>query len=342
MALRGCCKRGRLALTRHEQKGLAYENAFSGATSFLQAPLREGSRGSRSRESPASPSTRRCTNSPPGCRLGPRAIREASRPSAVRPALWLGATTQLSAVPHRRHARHRLRLRPLRRGAGPDRGPCGGHTRGRGGPRQPWGATIPDQPAASARPRRRHGPLSLFQFDAHSDTWADDDAPASDHGTMFYKAVKEGGDAPRDSRSGRHPHNNPDTLGHRPDRRAQRASATARSPWRSVFAGSSGTRPVYLSLRYRRARSPTAAPGTGTPVWAASTRHRPRSSCATSPASTSWAATSSRSLHPRHHGGDGGIAGAHVALEMICLWGWTRRPAKRHLRRGRHHICRAP
>lgn len=37
----------------------------------------------------------------------------------------------------------------------------------------------------------KHGPLSLIQFDAHSDTWRDD-TPRIDHGTMFYKAVKEG------------------------------------------------------------------------------------------------------------------------------------------------------
>lgn len=34
-----------------------------------------------------------------------------------------------------------------------------------------------------------HGPLSLIHFDAHSDTWIDEDL---NHGTMFYHALKEG------------------------------------------------------------------------------------------------------------------------------------------------------
>jgi agmatinase len=37
----------------------------------------------------------------------------------------------------------------------------------------------------------KHGPLSLIHFDAHSDTWEDEDGRI-DHGTMFYHAAKEG------------------------------------------------------------------------------------------------------------------------------------------------------
>lgn len=36
---------------------------------------------------------------------------------------------------------------------------------------------------------KKFGPLSLIHFDAHSDTWVDDDL---NHGTMFYHAVNEG------------------------------------------------------------------------------------------------------------------------------------------------------
>ncbi len=38
---------------------------------------------------------------------------------------------------------------------------------------------------------RKHGPLSLIQFDAHSDTWTDNSSRI-DHGTMFYRAAKDG------------------------------------------------------------------------------------------------------------------------------------------------------
>ena len=37
----------------------------------------------------------------------------------------------------------------------------------------------------------RHGPVALVQFDAHQDTWDDEDG-AVDHGTMITRAVKEG------------------------------------------------------------------------------------------------------------------------------------------------------
>ena len=37
----------------------------------------------------------------------------------------------------------------------------------------------------------RHGPLALIHFDAHSDTWSDEDGRV-DHGTMFFHAVREG------------------------------------------------------------------------------------------------------------------------------------------------------
>jgi len=36
---------------------------------------------------------------------------------------------------------------------------------------------------------KKHGPLALIHFDAHSDTWVHEDL---NHGTMFYHAIKEG------------------------------------------------------------------------------------------------------------------------------------------------------
>ncbi|SUX28797.1 Agmatinase [Chromobacterium vaccinii] len=35
-------------------------------------------------------------------------------------------------------------------------------------------------------------PLALLHFDAHCDTWPDGSPDSLNHGTMFYKAVKEG------------------------------------------------------------------------------------------------------------------------------------------------------
>ena len=58
----------------------------------------------------------------------------------------------------------------------------------------------------------RHGPLSLIQIDAHSDTW--EDAPGRiDHGTMLWHAVREGLVVPETSvQVGIRTHN-PDPLG---------------------------------------------------------------------------------------------------------------------------------
>jgi agmatinase len=39
---------------------------------------------------------------------------------------------------------------------------------------------------------RKHGALSLIHFDAHSDTWPDEEGKRIDHGTMFWHAAKEG------------------------------------------------------------------------------------------------------------------------------------------------------
>ena len=37
----------------------------------------------------------------------------------------------------------------------------------------------------------QHGPISLIQIDAHSDTW-EENSRRLDHGSMFYQASKEG------------------------------------------------------------------------------------------------------------------------------------------------------
>ena len=45
---------------------------------------------------------------------------------------------------------------------------------------------------------KKHGPVSLLHFDAHTDTWNDEDGRI-DHGTMFFHAVKEGLVIPEES-----------------------------------------------------------------------------------------------------------------------------------------------
>jgi agmatinase len=46
-------------------------------------------------------------------------------------------------------------------------------------------------PLIKAHARKHGAPLSLLHFDAHSDSWNDEEGRV-DHGTMFYHTVKEG------------------------------------------------------------------------------------------------------------------------------------------------------
>jgi agmatinase len=47
-------------------------------------------------------------------------------------------------------------------------------------------------PLLKAHAEKYGAPLSLIHFDAHCDTWADDEPNSLNHGTMFYKAIKDG------------------------------------------------------------------------------------------------------------------------------------------------------
>ncbi len=108
-----------------------------------------------------------------------------------------------------------------------------------------------------------HGPLSLVQFDAHSDTWADENGRV-DHGTMFYHAVRQGAvDPTRSVQTGIRTTNDA-TLGfttiHAPTVHEQGAETVARRIREVV-----GDHPVYLTFDID-CLDPAFAPGTGTPV----------------------------------------------------------------------------
>ena len=168
----------------------------------------------------------------------------------------------------------------------------------------------------------KYGPMALIQFDAHSDTWPDDDMERIDHGTMFYKAVKMGLiDVERSVQIGIRT-TNTETLGistidarfvheHGP-------VATARRVKQIV-----GDAPAYLTFDID-CLDPAFAPGTGTPVWGG--------------LSSGQASIILRDLAgvnlkggdvvevspPFDTTGATAIAGAHVAVEIICLWGWNK------------------
>ncbi len=109
-----------------------------------------------------------------------------------------------------------------------------------------------------------HGTMSLVHFDAHSDTWPDEDGDRVDHGTMFWHAVREGLIDPATSVQIGLRTTNDDTLGFNilDARRVheQGPAAVAAEVLRIV-----GDRKVYLTFDID-CLDPGFAPGTGTPV----------------------------------------------------------------------------
>jgi len=109
-----------------------------------------------------------------------------------------------------------------------------------------------------------HGSLSLLHFDAHSDTWADDEEERIDHGTMFYHAAKQGlVDPSRSVQVGLRTYN-ADTHGFNIlDARwiHTQGPEAAAAEIRRILGGHK----VYLTFD-SDCLDPAFAPGTGTPV----------------------------------------------------------------------------
>ena len=176
------------AFTRVERRGLSFENAFGGATSFLRRRYSKDLSGVDLAVTGV-PFDQAVTNRP-GTRLGPRAIREASALQTYDPPYGWGFDpmsafdivdygdlafdyAKTSDFPDALTAHIKTVLQ-----AGAASLVLGGD----------HFISFPILRAYA----EKYGPVSLLQFDAHSDTWPDDDMARIDHGTMFYKAVKLG------------------------------------------------------------------------------------------------------------------------------------------------------
>ena len=172
--------------------------------------------------------------------------------------------------------------------------------------------------------RKKFGkPLALLQFDAHSDTWPDDDMDRIDHGTMFYKAVKQGLiDPKRSVQVGIRTHNS-DTLGVNiidsrevfeigPSKTAEKI--------KSIL----GDDPTYLTFDID-CLDPAFAPGTGTPVWGGLSSIQ-ASIILRDLAGINMVGGDVVEVSPQYDvSGATAVAGAHAAHELICLWGWNKR-----------------
>lgn len=307
------------AFTRNDLKGPSFENSFSGATSFLRRRYCKD----------LSVADIVVTGVPfdqavthrPGTRFGPRAIREASTLQPCDPPYgWpYDVLSEYAIIDYGDlafdygnvatfPAALRAHFDTILAADVPTVTLGGDHY-----------ITYPILQAYAAK----YGPISLLQFDAHSDSWKDDDPQRIDHGTFVYKAIKSGIVDPASTVQVGIRTTNEDPLGVTTiDARAvheQGAAATV-AQIKQVL----GDRPVYLSFDID-ALDPAYAPGTGTPVWGGLTSAQAAIMLRDLAGINIVGADVVEVSPPFDTTGATAIAGAHVATELLSLIGWNLR-----------------
>lgn len=308
------------AFQRSDLRGLTFENAFGGAPSFLRRKYTKDLTGADLAITGV-PFDQAVTNRT-GTRLGPRAIREASTLQPYDPPYGWGfdPLTEFAVVDYGDLAFDYAKVSEFPK-------TLTNHIKGildQGvGTVTLGGDHYISFPILKAYAEKFGKPLSLLHLDAHSDTWVDDDFDRIDHGTMFYKAIKLGLIDPATSvQVGIRTHND-DTMGMNIID-AREVHETGLAAVAQKIKSILGDRPTYVSFDID-CLDPAFAPGTGTPVWGG--------------LSTGQAAIILRDIAginmlggdivevspPFDTTGATAVAGAHVAMELICLWAWTRR-----------------
>lgn len=309
------------AFTRDDLRGLNFENAFSGALSFMRRRYSKDLTGVDIAVT-GIPFDQAVTNRS-GTRMGPRAIREASTLQTFDPPYGWNGYSPLEALaivdygdmpfdyanPSDVPARIEAHVQGILDAGAAAICLGGDHS-----------VTLPILRAHA----KKYGPLALIQVDAHTDTWPDYDPARIDHGTFCYTAVQEGLlDVERSAHIGIRTVVE-DNLGiHIHDAREvhERGAATIAAEVKARV----GDAPVYLSFDID-GLDPAFAPGTGTPVWGG--------------LSSGQAAILLRDLAginlvggdvvevspPYDHGNITGVAAAHVAMELLCIWGIRHAP----------------
>jgi agmatinase len=169
----------------------------------------------------------------------------------------------------------------------------------------------------------KFGTLSLVHFDAHSDTWEDEEKRV-DHGTMFYHGLKEGLVDPATSIQIGIRTFNESTHGvkiiHAPEVMNTSAAQTAQAIKERV-----GDNPVYLTFDID-CLDPAYAPGTGTPVPGGLTSLKALEILRELTGLT-YVGMDLVEVSPAYDVGDiTALAGATIATEMLCLLAVDRDP----------------
>lgn len=172
-------------------------------------------------------------------------------------------------------------------------------------------------PLLKAHASKYGAPLSLLHFDAHSDTWNDED-DRIDHGTMFYWAAKYGIIDPASSVQIGLRTANPDTMGFN----IIDAPAVHKRGIEDVIAETRihlGDKPVYLTFDID-CLDPSYAPGTGTPVCGGLTSHQAMS-ILRGLNGINVVGMDIVEVAPAYDVGEiTALAAAHIAMEMLYLY----------------------
>ncbi|HZZ13805.1 MAG TPA: agmatinase [Paraburkholderia sp.] len=160
-------------------------------------------------------------------------------------------------------------------------------------------------------------PLSLIHFDAHCDTWPDDNADSLNHGTMFYKAIREGLiDPARSVQIGIRTWND-DFMGVRildaPWVHRNGTQATIDEVLKIV-----GDAPTYLTFDID-CLDPAFAPGTGTPVAGGLSSAQALDIVRALGAVDLVGADVVEVSPPYDHSDVTALAAAHIASDILCL-----------------------
>ena len=308
-----------IAFTRDDLKGRAFENAFGGATSFLRRKYTKDLRGVDLCVT-GIPFDQAVTNRP-GTRFGPRAIREASTLQPYDPPYGWGFDplgdfaivdygdlafdyANVAGTPAAIQA-HISGILAAEVG-----------TVTLGGDHF---ITLPILKAYAAK----YGPLSVIQFDAHSDLWADDNMDRVDHGTFMYKAVKLGlVDVAKSVQIGIRTECDDYCGMEYIDARTVHEKGTAWAVSRAKKIV--GKNAVYLTFDID-ALDPAFAPGTGTPVWGGLSSWQ-AAAMLRDLAGINMVGGDIVEVSPSYDpSGITAVAGAHVAFELCCLALWNKR-----------------
>ncbi len=322
MGLEDAKKQVDVAFTRKDRRGLAYENAFGGATSFLRRQYTKDLAGVDLAVTGV-PFDQAVTNRP-GTRFGPRAIRAASTLQPYDPPTGWGGFDPLSDFRIVDYGDMAFDYADVAGFPALVQAHIAGILAADVGSVTLGGDHFITLPILRAY-AEKFGPLSVIQFDAHSDLWADDDMDRIDHGTMMYKAVKLGlVDPARSVQIGIRTECDDYCGMHYIEAREVHEKGIAATVARARDLV--GDAPTYVTFDID-ALDPAFAPGTGTPVWGGL---------------ASWqAAAMLRDLAginmvggdvvevspPFDHGDITAVAGAHVAMELCCLYLWNKRGA---------------